>query len=216
MRADKWEGAELALRQWGAAQEDLDAHRRGRTRDSWKVLGRIVAGLGAEDPLVMLDVGCGLGAAAEILADVSGRTLDYWGMDSNTEAIYIARSEFPEQNFIQGDILTTGGPDVFDLAMSNGTLNHIHDWETALRNIAKLTRRWVILHRLWVYVDKTPTSGLIREAYNRSVWHMRINEGEMTGLMAEEGFRLVENVSSDGKDAPEGGRTYLYERLDNS
>ena len=210
MKADKWQGAELALRQWGAAKDDLEAYRRGRVKDSWKTLGRIVAGLDAPDPLVMLDVGCGLGAAAEILPGVSGREIDYWGMDTNTEAIHIARTEFPEQSFFHDDIVTMTGPDVFDLVMSNGTLNHIHDWETALRNMAGLTRRWVILHRLWVYVDDTPTSGLIRQAYNCSVWHMRLNEGEMAEVM--QGFRLVENVSSDGQDAPEGGRTYLFER----
>lgn len=211
MKADKWRGAELALRQWGAAKDDLDAYRRGRVGDSWKTLGRIVGALDAPDPLAMLDAGCGLGAASEILPDLTGRQIDYWGIDTNWDAIYIAQDEFPEAHFLPHDILTMTGTAVFDLVLSNGTVNHIHDWKKALERMATLSARWVILHRLWVYVDDTPTSGLIREAYNCSVWHMRLNEGEMTEAM--QGFRLVENVSSDGQDAPEGGRTYLFERM---
>jgi len=214
VKAEKWEGAELALRMWGAAQDDLEAYRRGVIRDSWRVVGQMIAGLDAPDPLVLLDVGCGIGAACEILAGVSGREIDYWGADCNHEAISIAWSEFPKHNFMPCDILDMATNPIFDIVMSNGTLNHIHEWQDALRNMAALSNRWILLHRLWVYLDKTASSGAIKQAYNRNLWHMRINEGEMSDYMAELGFGLAERVSSDLKNAPTEGWTYLFEKVD--
>lgn len=216
MKAEKWEGAELAAKQATVAKEDLAAIKRGVVADHWQTLRGLLQQLQKEHSLAeidLLDVGCGVGYGSAVFNHLlPGFIHRYWGMDTNDHAIEVALKNKWGHGFIIRDICDIALPPSNDIVMSNGTLNHIHEWRDALRNMAATARRWVLLHRLWVYMDDTPTSGMVSQAYGRNVWHMRINEDQMVGVLAAHGFTLKQKLSSNGLGDPQAGWTYLFER----
>jgi cyclopropane fatty-acyl-phospholipid synthase-like methyltransferase len=70
----------------------------------------------------VLELGCGSGTAAAILAD--GRS--YTGVDLSAGQLAIARSRLPEETFIHGDLTRISFPEsVFDAVVSIYVFNHV-------------------------------------------------------------------------------------------
>lgn len=85
----------------------------------------------------VLDIACGSGYGSALLAQ-KARLVD--GVDISQESISYAQSEFSMQtvNYQTGDIVNFTSNRLYDLIICFETIEHIEDYETALRNLKKL------------------------------------------------------------------------------
>jgi len=103
---------------------------------------------------------------------------------------------------------------VFDLVMSGAVIVHMKEYKAAVRELARATSKWLLLHRTLVYVGKQPTSMAIEHHYHKAVYCVRINEGELLALMRGLNMDLVIKCDAGQGRLPAGeeNNTYLWER----
>jgi ubiquinone/menaquinone biosynthesis C-methylase UbiE len=107
---------------------------------------RVIIGKVAElAPESFLDAGCGEGFVAEIvLRQMPGLALT--GIDFNPDAVTVAATKVPGATFRTASIFTIPYPDAsFDVVGCFEVLEHQEDPAAALRELARVARRAVIL-----------------------------------------------------------------------
>lgn len=99
----------------------------------------------ALQPASLLDAGCGEGFVAEIfLAAIPGLALT--GFDPHDGAIELARSRNPGANFAVADIYEIPHEtDSFDVVCCFEVLEHLHEPDRALAEMARVARRAVVM-----------------------------------------------------------------------
>lgn len=117
----------------------------------------LAAALLAEGSL--LDVGCGQGHLFEFLRRC-GRSFDYTGMDINDANLAIARSRFPDGNFVHGDVSSLEADQRYDFVVASGVFN-VRRYDDPARQLALVTdaigrmyaaaRKGVVLNLLSVF-----------------------------------------------------------------
>ena len=105
---------------------------------------RILDLAGPITPARVLDVGCGLGGPARLIADRYGAHVD--GVDVSAEMIDIARSRLASENrgddvvLFHSDILDFDTGTTYDLVFSNCAFLHIHNKDRLVSRIRSLLR----------------------------------------------------------------------------
>jgi len=100
----------------------------------------------------VLDVGCGNGRLMEVLED---KKVDYLGVDSSRGLIKLAQSNYPQQQFLVGDILQLDQIEAknFDYVFSIAVLHHLPGRKLqteALKQMAdKLTPQGEMIISVW-------------------------------------------------------------------
>jgi SAM-dependent methyltransferase len=126
---DLWQTA------WGDMQRHGPVHRHA-TED----LLRTVASLGVR---TVLDVGCGSGDNLEALARDDRYVLT--GVDVSEQALAIARRRVPRATLGILDAQREALPQTFDLVMSLQVVEHLLDDVSAIRNMAKMSGRYLLV-----------------------------------------------------------------------
>jgi SAM-dependent methyltransferase len=126
---------ELWTGTWGDMQRLGPVHRHAR-----EDLLRVVSSLGVES---ILDVGCGAGDNLASLAALGRYELA--GVDLSREALARAEQLIPGARFRPLDIEREALPECFDLVISIQVIEHLVDDVAALRNMARMTRRFLFL-----------------------------------------------------------------------
>jgi len=124
-----WRGA------WGDMQRFGPVHRH-TTQD----LIRIVGSLNVRS---ILDVGCGAGDNLETLA--AQHRYELAGVDVSEEALAIARQRVPDARLSALNVERESLPEKFDLVISLQVVEHLVDDVSALRNIARMAGRYVLV-----------------------------------------------------------------------
>ncbi|MEZ5186575.1 MAG: methyltransferase domain-containing protein [Candidatus Nanopelagicales bacterium] len=88
--------------------------------------------LEVEPPAALLDVGCGTGTHAAVMA---GRGFDVLGVDQDAGMIARAARLHPQVRFVTEDVQTMKLDRTFDAAISNAALHWMTDQAAALRSI---------------------------------------------------------------------------------
>jgi ubiquinone/menaquinone biosynthesis C-methylase UbiE len=90
---------------------------------------------------ILLDIGCGVGAAAEYL---KGYYRKYIGIDQSSQMVDAARifnRGNPDAQFIAGNIKTFECPDrSFDMVLSIGALHHMTDLDSVIKTLCRLSK----------------------------------------------------------------------------
>jgi SAM-dependent methyltransferase len=96
------------------------------------------------DITLVLDAGCGEGfAMRDIFSGFSGRVV---GADLNGAAVSVARESNIHHFFLRSDVTKLPFPeDTFDLVMSLEVLEHISHPEACLRELIRVSRKWLLL-----------------------------------------------------------------------
>lgn len=126
---------ELWSTTWGDMQRYGPVHRHIQ-----QDLLRVVKGL---DVRSILDVGCGSGENLALLHEAGGYELA--GADISPHALELARKRVPRAEFSVLDIEETRLDQQFDLVISVQAIEHVADDVAALRNIARMSRRYVFI-----------------------------------------------------------------------
>lgn len=121
---------------WGELQECGPVHRRQREA--------IVALVKKLAPVTLLDVGCGAGHnLAAIAQEMPGVALS--GTDVSQEALALAARRLPGVRFRRLDAQQERLDEQFDLILCNQVIEHLMDDISALRNMALMAKKWVLI-----------------------------------------------------------------------
>jgi SAM-dependent methyltransferase len=126
---------ELWTTAWGDMQHSGPVHRH-----TMRFVARTVRELGVR---TVLDVGCGGGDNLAVLA----RTGDYElaGVDISSQALEYARRRVPTAQLSELDVQRETLEQRFDLVMSIQVIEHLHDDVGALRHMAEMTSRYLLV-----------------------------------------------------------------------
>jgi len=96
-------------------------------------------------PSTLLDAGCGEGFVADIL-QTALPTAKITGFDVLEDSVALARLRNPRGTFSVGDIYAIDQPDnSFDVVYSFEVLEHLHEPDKALAELARVASKYVVL-----------------------------------------------------------------------
>lgn len=215
--ARSYADSSIAPKQRRLVDAQLQAMRTGDPPAHFKVVGRILSRLkeqaGAQ-ALSLLDAGCGSGYYYEIINHFVSGGVRYFGVDFNPGMLSMARKHYPGLSTARVDLRWLAVRDAsVDLVLSGAAIVHIREWETVLKELTRVTRKWLLLHRTLVY-KSTPTSVNVERHYDRDVYRVRINEAEILALIDKLGMDLIMKCDAGEGQMPEDqeNNTYLFER----
>lgn len=163
-----WSGA------WGDMQRLGPVHRRQREE-----LLKLIAKLNVH---TVLDVGCGGGDNLAGLAQ-SMPNLQLSGADVSPEALALAQQRAAGVSFHQLDVQQQKLDVHFDLVMAIQVVEHLADDVSALRNMGRMARRWVVV---------TTMRGRMRPS-ERTIGHLRnYSDAELQTKAASAGLEVVD------------------------
>ena len=194
--------AAVAERQHAAFAPLLEDLRSGRPRVDFQSLARAVALTQLRLPCVV-EVGCGSGWNAEVLARLGEEPVRYVGIDYSPSMLAVARRAYPEHRFAQAEAsrlpLRDGAADIL---VSGGVLMHLLDYRDAIRESRRVARRWCIFHTVPVMMRRKTTL-LEKRAYGSPTIEVIFNETEVRRLFEEVGLRVrhvLPNIDYDLED----------------
>lgn len=87
----------------------------------------------------VVDLGCGPCVLYQ------GKDVDLTGVDFSASALDQARKNYPKGTYILADARETGLPDKeFDTCIMSGLLDYFEDWEVALKEARRITKKTII------------------------------------------------------------------------
>lgn len=209
----------IAVKQRKLVDQQLQSMKNGNAPEHFEVVGRILSQLKDQTGLKLIDVldaGCGSAYYYEIVNFFVPEWVRYVGVDFNRGMLDMAQKFYPTLPLAYMGLPNLAFRDgAFDLVMSGAVIVHIREWESAVRELARLTQRWLLLHRTLVYTDGSPTSVSIERHYDNDVYRVRINEDELLTLMSSLEMNLAIKCDAGEGKFPVGqeNNTYLFDRL---
>jgi ubiquinone/menaquinone biosynthesis C-methylase UbiE len=189
-RSDGWLMAQTVARQERAYAQLLSAMRQGTPRLDLEVAAQAIAATGLSNPS-LLEIGCGSGYYAEVLATLVPGGVRYTGLDYSAAMIERAKARYPMFVYETGDATGLRYPDsAFDIVFNGVSLMHILDYAAAISEAARVAERYCIFHTLPVFTDDHPTTYLQKYAYGSAVVEVVFEQAEFLKLCHEAGLTL--------------------------
>jgi SAM-dependent methyltransferase len=184
-----WLAARTVERQERAYRNLIAAMKHGETRIDFTVAAEAVAATGIANPR-LLEVGCGSGYYSEVFATLLPSGVHYTGIDYSDAMIVRARAHYPATTFEVADATRLPYTDAaFDIVFNGVSLMHIIDYPAAIREAARVTARYCILHTVPVF-DDNRTTFLRKYAYGAPVVEIVFGKQELMSLCRKNGLRL--------------------------
>lgn len=134
----------------------------------------------------VLDAGCGV---ATLLNDVS-RAYPYaqlFGLEYSADAVETAKKRLPQGSFWQVDLSKESAPAQADLVTCIDVLEHIDDDLSAMRNLAKMTKKYALI---------VVPIGPLFEAERVRVGHVHgYSKAEFDGKLLATGFKIKKRIA---------------------
>jgi len=212
-----WLAARTVARQERAYRSLIAAMKRGEPRLDFGVAAEAVAATGIGNPR-LLEVGCGSGYYSEVFATLLPGGVRYTGIDYSDAMIARARAHYPSTAFEVADATKLPYADrAFDIVFNGVSLMHIVDYQSAIREAARVASRYCIFHTVPVFAQYR-TTFLSKFAYGAPVVEVVFNKQEVMSLCEGVGLHLQREwpcIPYDVREAT-GQRstteTYLFAR----
>lgn len=195
-----WQSERIPARQRELVNRQLADYRNGVGNPAFDTIVRLLRPLtvssGGSGRPTLLEVGCSSGYHSEIF-DIKQLSVAYTGCDYSVPFIRMARQIYPSVPFAVADATSLPmDSDSFDIVVSGCCLLHIADYEAAIRESARIARRYVIFHRTPV-LHTTPTTFFRKLAYGVETIEIHFNEEELVALFAVHGLRIIAAATLD-------------------
>jgi SAM-dependent methyltransferase len=168
----------------------------------------------ADKPLTLLDAGCASGYYWEVLDYLLPHALSYWGTDFSQAMLGLACERYPDLRLARMDIRKLAWKaKSFDVVLSGAVIVHVREWGEAVAELARVTRKWLVLHRTLVCIDR-PTFTRLEQHYDVNVYRVFVQERELITLLDDLGYQLKSQLDChEGSLGPDIAKyTYLFMR----
>jgi SAM-dependent methyltransferase len=192
--AKAWQSPEIPMRQYElAVKPELDKYRKGQPVAPYDALVKCLRQIplkfsGSRSRL--LDVGASSGYYREVLRQ-SGYYMQYTGVDYSPAFKKLADRLYQGIDFDVAD--ATALPfhdDTYEIVLSGACIMHLANYPKAIQEAARVSRRYVILHRTPV-TNGQPTQYWLKEAYGVPCLEIWFNEYELERLCTAAGLDLL-------------------------
>lgn len=199
---------DVPAKQWEVVAPQLAEMRGGNVPAIWEAVRDALTYIWTQDwryRLTLLDAGCSSAYFSEIIKHYVPEWIEYRGMDSSPYMVEEAAKHYPDVKVDLGDMRWPPySYREFDIVMTGATLNHIVEWQQALKELARIAGRYLLLHRLPFTEGPTRIEGA--EAYGHWVHALFFNELEFGIVLSDRGFTRIYDVPVDDL------RTQIWER----
>ena len=209
-----WQDDALPMRQYETVlQEELGNLDSGNINVAFAAFVRCV---NAMKPFVnrpkILDVGASSGHYKRLL-DVIKFEHHYKACDYSAAFREFAKGLWPDIDFDVADARALPYRDgQFDIVMTGGMLMHIYEWQSVIAELARVSSRYVILHRTPI-VDgflQRDTRYFEKKAYGVPCLEVHFSEQMLLLVCAHHGLDLVYATNIDNTNH----KSYLFEQPD--
>ena len=206
---------DIPQKQRQLVDQQLEKMYRGDIVPHFRVLANVFEKLeNGKHALKILDAGCASAYYSEIIKHLVPRPFDYVGSDYNPEMLQLAKEKYPALPFFRMDLRRLAWLDSsFDVVMSGAVIVHIKEWEKAVSEIARVSKKWLILHRTRVRTE-AETIIKVETHYDVQVYRVSIAENELVKHLSGLKFELVSKMDCYEGEMEEGfgNFTYLFSR----
>jgi len=216
---DSWNNCEVPKEQLKFVVKELEELHEGNPPTVYTVGAEALKAIPGRNKLTLLEAGCASGYYSEVISTLVGERFAYTGFDYSEAMIAVAKNRYPNEKFLRLDIRNTELPGKsYDVVLSGAVIVHVKEWKEAVRELARITRTYLILHR--TPVSNGRSKRIEKMAYsNKQVFHgtfmfyNTFNKDELMNLIFECGFRKTfeKNVYTSQKKGL-GVMTYVFER----
>lgn len=138
---------------------------------------------------IVIEIGCGTAYNKHLLLKVD-KTLKYIGLDSSLSALQYARKLDIDNRLIQGTSASIPlKNNSVDLVLDGAALIHILDWRASVKDYARVSKKFIILHSITLTNEKTTLFS--KYAYGARVYEIAFNREELTSTFFNQKFRLT-------------------------
>ena len=213
-----WQSSDLPQKQWAAFAPILDQMRSGKYRKDFTALAEAVTSTGLNNPLVV-EIGCGSGWNSEVLKRLFKGPFRYVGTDYSHGMVELGRVHYPDVPFLVCDAVNLPFSDAAcDILISGTALMHIIEYQKAIFESRRVSRRFAIFHTVPVH-SRRDTTVLRKRAYGEWVVEIVFNEDQLTDVFRKSGFGVTKVIESIPYDLFEvtgehsTTRTYVCEAI---
>jgi SAM-dependent methyltransferase len=184
-----WLAASTVARQDRAYRRLITAMKHGEPRLDFRIAAEAIAATGIANPGT-IEIGCGSGYYSEVFASLVSGGVHYTGIDYSEAMIARARASYPATAFEVADATRLPYADnAFDIVFNGVSLMHIIDFQSAIREAARVAGRYCILHTVPVFDDHR-TTYLQKFAYGSPVVEIVFGKQELLSICADAGLAL--------------------------
>lgn len=205
-----WKASKIPQQQGLIVTRELSQMYEGNVIRPYKILADAVRATGCERQ-PMIEIGCATGYYFEALQHLLGHSIQYHGLDYSYSMVKEARRKYPDIDFQVAD--TTSLPYVtgaYDIVISGTVLLHVLDYEKAIAESARISRKWVIFHKTPVVQEQTRF--FRKRAYGVPCLEIHFNEGEFLRICSACGLGLRHTYDISLTDP--SYKTYVFERVE--
>jgi protein-L-isoaspartate O-methyltransferase len=208
-----WCDASMPERQYVRSDlaHQLQVCREGYIGPPFDAFQRCVANVDWMSTRSVLDVGASGGYYGEMF---DARTIDYCGLDLSIHFAQFARALYPGMRYVVGDAV--GLPfatATFDLVISGACIMSMNDALSAIREMARVSRRYVLLHRTPILM-RDATTYFSKCAYELPTLEIHFNIADFMKMVHDADLDLLYETSvSWNIESQSGHRSYLLSRM---
>ena len=214
---DSWKNPKIPEEQrLKVVDKELEMLHKGNPPPEYTVAAEALNVIPGSNKLTLLDFGCASGYYSEVIPILVGKRFKYTGSDYSPPMLTAAKKKYPNTKFLNLNIHYIQLSDkAYDVVLSGAVLVHVHvkEWKEPVRELARITGSYLILHRTPVTNAKSYT--IEKELYAGVLgFYTTFNKNELMNLLSECGFSKIfeKNVCPHEKKGL-GDMTYVLERL---
>jgi len=209
-----WQDKTIPSKQAQVADQQITDMHNGNPPMVFSVAANLLKMIPQNRKYSFLDIACGYGYYSEVVNHlVPGLEIDYMGADFNEEMLALGKQRYPRLHFQEEDIRVLSMPDrSFDIVFSSATIAHLRDYKEGLRELARVCRSWLVLHRVGIEWKKK-SSIEVQHHYDVDVYVNHINRDELLKEIHILGFEIILEEFLYGKSfLGRQGMSFLFKR----
>ena len=187
-----WHSADVAAQMVALTELQLrDPEAAAPFRAFLRLLPAILDDTALARPASFLDIGCGVGAYAQLLERYAPGRFEYLGADDSEEILAAARARLAGVRFEHRDLFDEGAVDGFDVVLASALLDVLPEPERALDALLGSDARWVLLHRQRIGTARVAVVSAYR---GQRTTEATISAEELAAALERHGRSVVDEV----------------------
>lgn len=209
---DSWKNSKIPKEQRSKfVDKELEMLHRGNPPPVYTVAAEALRAIPGSNNLTLLEIGCASGYYSEVISTLIGKRFKYTGSDYSPPMLLLAKKKYPNTEFLNLDIRYIPLSDkAYDVVLSGAVLVHVKEWKEAVRELARITKSYLILHR--TPVTEAKFCRIEKKIYGGvPVFCNTFNKNELMSLLSKCGFSKIfeKNVYPHQKE----DMTYVFKRV---